>query len=91
MVRKTISTSQNDAYKWKTQQQHQNLIDDFAKFYNIFWSHKELFCIGWGIWMQFWKGWGGKFEQTNLKKFNAHEPVGVGEGMLQFQIDLPIT
>ena len=41
--------------------------------------------------MQFWRGWGGKFEQTNLKKFNAHEPVGVGEGMLQFQIDLPIT
>ena len=41
--------------------------------------------------MQFWRGWGGKFEQTNLKKFNAHEPVRVGEGMLQFQIDVPIT
>ena len=31
----------DDAYKCKTQQQHQKLSHEFARYYNIHWSHKE--------------------------------------------------
>ena len=40
---KTIFTLKIDAYKRKTHQQNY-----FARFYNIFWSHKKTFNIEWG-------------------------------------------
>ena len=42
-LRKTIFTLKIDAYKRKTHQQNY-----FARFYNIFWSHKKIF--------QYWVG-----------------------------------
>lgn len=65
-LRKTNFTSSNDGYKGKTQQEHQKLICDFAKFHNIHWSRKESFNIGWGIWTQVWPG-RLEFERTNLQ------------------------
>ena len=73
---KQIFTSENDAYKQRTQQQGKKL--NLLKFYRIRWSHKELFkekivleLIG--NWTQFspWARRGELFEWTNLQKFKC--------------------
>ena len=43
---------------------------------------KNCFILGGAFECNFEGSRGGKFERTNLKKFNAHGPVGVGEGKL---------
>ena len=48
---------------------------------STFFDHtKSCFILGGAFECNFEGGGGGKFEHTNLKKFNAHGPVGVGEG-----------
>ena len=66
---KTIFTLKIDAYKRKTHQQNY-----FARFYNIFWSHKKTFNIEWGIWSQFWPGRAGicsSFELINVQLWSS--------------------
>ena len=76
---------QGDLGKWYddmmiwNDNQHQKLIYNFTKFYNIHWSHKELCNIGWGIWTQFWPKGSGKeeIEQANLSSqvYLPREPM----------------
>ena len=70
MEEKNNFTFKNDA----AQQQHQKLIQDFAKFLSICWSHKVSFILEWDIWTQFW---------PKLQKFKF---PGVCQGFWSFKL-----
>lgn len=52
-----------------SKQRHQKLMHDFAKFYNIRWSHKN--CAWAGIWTEFLPGGGRESDLTNFQNFKC--------------------